>query len=181
MEHWEDRAIKAEKKLAALKKPVPVEPECVKYLSQYEQADEDGVIVKVSRQAIHETLSHIDSLVSALQRAQDKADAEFGARTRLQSRINELEEEKADWSNGEESQRERAEKAESLNRRMVELLKEPSAYMVHFTTKLGGATVADRITVWRKESAKEHVREELITKIEPLYEVSEQLLKEVGE
>ena len=65
-----------ERELAAIKsQPVPVEPECVKYLAQYEQADEDGIIVKVSRQAIHETIAHIDSLQSALQVAQQERDA----------------------------------------------------------------------------------------------------------
>lgn len=95
-------------KLAALEKPVPVEPECVKYLAQYEQADEDGIIVKVSRQAIHETLAHIDSLQSALQRAQEDArDSALESLGYLRDK----------------------EKAEERNRRMVELMKEPSAPM----------------------------------------------------
>lgn len=59
---------------------VPEQPECVKYLSQYEQADEDGVIVKVSRQAIDESLAHIDALKL---HAQKSAEARLAAESRL--------------------------------------------------------------------------------------------------
>ncbi len=65
-------------------------------------------------------LEYIDTILAKYKRAcverdesTQKADNEFRARERLQSRINELEEEKSDWAHGEESQRERAEKAEA--------------------------------------------------------------------
>lgn len=91
--------------------PVPVEPECVKYLAQYEQADEEGIVVKVSRQAIHETLTHIDTLQSDLRRVTDDRDA-------LHKK---WEETFGPVSFGEVLAR--IEAAESLNNRMVELLR----------------------------------------------------------
>lgn len=46
---------------------------------------------------------------------------------------------------------------------------EPVAYVVNFTTRLAGVPVADKLIIWRKDDAKNHVREELIRSVEPLY------------
>lgn len=46
---------------------------------------------------------------------------------------------------------------------------EPVAWVVKFDAKLGGANVTDRLLIWRKDSATEHVAEHLIRSVEPLY------------
>lgn len=46
---------------------------------------------------------------------------------------------------------------------------EPVAWMVKFDAKLGGANVTDRLLIWRKDSATEHVAEHLIRSVEPIY------------
>lgn len=47
--------------------------EAVKALLDYQQADEDGVMVLTSRQAIHETVAHIEKLEAALRPFADAA------------------------------------------------------------------------------------------------------------
>ena len=46
---------------------------------------------------------------------------------------------------------------------------EPVAWMVSFDAKLGGANVTDKLLIWRKCDVTNHVRKELIQKVEPLY------------
>lgn len=125
---------------------VPVEPDEVATLigGSWSELNAEG------------TRKYIDSLQSALQRAQeerDKSNAEWGAAHNLQMK--------------------RAESAESLNKRMVELMKEPSEGMVDAAEK------ADREYTDR-QYGKEH----------PLMQqgsydhwkaMSAELLKEVGE
>lgn len=137
-------------KLAALEKPVPVEPDAVAtFRKTYHAAyPMKGVV------------DYIDSLQSALQRAQEERDDNG-----------------KEWARSAEAlviTIQRAEKAESLNRRMVELLKEPAAVGVVYADKNPPEGHHGRVFSWL-------ISPKDISDDTKLYAMSAELLKECGE
>ena len=110
-----ERAEKAEAKLAAIRsQPAPVEPDTVCWFKHGPYSDSEPLICVFDDPQDDDNYSpliyrgHYDSLRSALQRAQEEADNQFKYAGRLLDELH---------------------KAEQANRRMVELMKEPSEAM----------------------------------------------------
>jgi len=108
-------------------------------LRAYQQADADGVMVTVSRQAIHETLDHVASLRQEVEKLRE----EVLDHKRLASH----------WSERAANQRQRAEQAE---RRAEALREDAEAAIQEMETALKAASEEryQRLEEWRREAEK---------------------------
>lgn len=122
--------------------PVPVEP-AFDYAAFKKHAEETHALsTSFSTHLLKAVVDYIDSLQSALKLAQEERDAKDRLITNYEEWLS------VSGENAKELQ-ERAEKAEAINRRMVERMKEPSANM-----KSAGYGKPDYLAIFKAMSAE---------------------------